>query len=68
MTDRQEGTAGVLPGVEVLSAEAGALTEAETGETGRCLKPPAATAERTVKYLSDPQTANLFTAVTVLKK
>jgi hypothetical protein len=49
-------------------AEAEALIVAETVETGQCSKLFAVTAAKSAKFLLGPQTASLFTVVTVLKK
>ena len=45
-----------------------ASTGVETEEIDQCIRPLAATAEKSVKCLLDPQTVNLSTAAIVLKK
>jgi len=53
---------------DLLLAKAEASIEVETEETDQCTKPFAATAEKSVRCLLGLQTANLFTAVTALRK
>lgn len=53
--------------VDLPLAEAEVLTAEETEATVKCLKPLAATAAKSAKFLLGLQTANLFIVVTVLK-
>ena len=59
MADLPRGKAGATSAEEALMA-----TEAETG---RCLRQPAVTAARNVKYPLSPQEVSLFIAETVLE-
>lgn len=53
---------------DLLLAEAEALIEVGIAEIGQCTKLPVATAEKSAKCLSDPQTVSPSTAAIVLKK
>lgn len=44
------------------------LLSTVTAAHAKCLKLHAATAEKSARFLSDPQTVSLFTAVIVLKR
>jgi len=53
---------------DLLLAAPEVLTEVATEATDQCSKPLVVTAVKNVKFLLDPQTVNLCTAVTVLKR